>query len=115
MAWPETASPYERRSIIRGMRVRDEGGALLGFVARLSDTHLYVRRWPFSRTWGEVSMSRVRHVSRGAVELEGRGHTEVAPRSLHGEITTQTLPLVEPGGVPASDAAAPAEPEASHT
>ncbi|MCP3059241.1 hypothetical protein LXT21_10695 [Myxococcus sp. K38C18041901] len=114
MAWPETASPYERRSIIRGMRVRDEGGALLGYVAMLSDTHLYLRRWPFSRKWGEVPMARVRHVSRGAVELEGRGLTEVAPHSPHGEITTQTLPLVEPGGVPEADAA-PAEAEASPT
>ncbi|MCY1000494.1 hypothetical protein OWM54_25450 [Myxococcus sp. MISCRS1] len=115
MAWPETASPYERRSITRGMRVRDEGGALLGYVALLSDTHLYVRRWPFSRTWGEVPMDRVRHVSRGAVELEGRGHTaEVAPRTLHGEITTQTLPLAEPSGLIEPDASQASEPDASH-
>ena len=33
MAWPQAASPYERRSIIRGMRVRDEDGKKLGHVA----------------------------------------------------------------------------------
>lgn len=96
MAWPDTASPYERRSIIRGMRVRDEGGALLGYVALLSGTHIYVRRWPFSQKWGQVPLSRVRHVAPGTVELEGTAPVEVASPSLHGEITTQTLPLVDP-------------------
>ncbi|MCP3099802.1 hypothetical protein LZ198_13085 [Myxococcus sp. K15C18031901] len=96
MAWPEVGSPYERRSIIRGMRVRDEDDTLLGYVAEIGDTHLYVRRWPFSRRWGEVPLSRVRHVARGTVRVEGRGGAAVAPRSLHGEVVTQTLPLPEP-------------------
>ncbi|WP_338863295.1 hypothetical protein [Myxococcus stipitatus] len=96
MAWPEIASPYERRSIVSGMRVRDEEGTFLGYVALVSGEHLYMRRWPFSRHWGQVARARIRHVSPGVVELEGRGAVEVAPRSLHGEITTQTSPLVEP-------------------
>ncbi|WP_223760610.1 hypothetical protein [Myxococcus sp. RHSTA-1-4] len=100
MAWPESASPYERRSIIQGMRVRDEGGKKLGHVALIGQEHLYVRRWPFSLHWTEVPLSRVRHVSRGEVLLEGRsaGRRVEAGRALHGEIPTLTHPLTEPGG-----------------
>ena len=100
MAWPEPASPYERRSIIQGMRVRDEGGKKLGHVALIGQEHLYVRRWPFSLHWTEVPLSRVRHVSRGEVLLEGRsaGRRVEADRALHGEIPTLTHPLAEPGG-----------------
>ncbi|MCE9670823.1 hypothetical protein LY474_23735 [Myxococcus stipitatus] len=97
MAWPDERSPYERRSIIRGMRVRDEDDTLLGYVAEVGDTFIYVRRWPFSRRWGQVPLTGVRHVSRGTVRVEGRGGVAMAPRSLHGEVVTQTLPLVEPG------------------
>ncbi|WP_342376785.1 hypothetical protein NVS55_36205 [Myxococcus stipitatus] len=96
MAWPETASPYERRSIVSGMRVRDGAGTFLGYVTRISGEHLYLRRWFLSRHWGQVPLSRIRHVTRGVVELEGSGAVDVAPRSLHGEIATQTFPLVEP-------------------
>ncbi|MCY1019323.1 hypothetical protein [Pyxidicoccus sp. MSG2] len=100
MAWPESASPYERRSIVQGMRVRDEDGKKLGHVALIGQEHLYVRRWPFSPHWTEVPLSRVRHVARGEVLLEGRsaGRQVVASRSLHGEIPTQTHPLTEPAG-----------------
>lgn len=100
MGWPESASPYERRSIIRGMRVRDEDGKKLGHVALIGQEHLYVRRWPFSLHWAEVPLSRVRHVSRGDVLLEGRaeGRRVEADRALHGEIPTQTHPLAEPAG-----------------
>ncbi|NTX11349.1 hypothetical protein HUA74_08110 [Myxococcus sp. CA051A] len=97
MAWPDMASPYERRSIIRGMRVRDEEGTFLGYVALLSGVHIYVRPWPFSRRWGQLPMSRVRHVTPGTVVLEGRGPADAVTPELYEEITTQTLPLVEPG------------------
>lgn len=100
MAWSESTSPYERRSIIRGMRVRDEDGRKLGHVALIGQRHLYVRRWPFSPHWGEVPLERVRHVSRGEVWLEGReaGRVVEADKALHGEIPTQTHPLADPVG-----------------
>ena len=100
MAWPDSASPYERRSIIRGMRVHDEEGKKLGHVALIGQEHLYVRRWPFSLHWAEVPLSRVRQVTRGAVVLEGRtlGPLVEADKALHGEIPTQTHPLAEPVG-----------------
>jgi hypothetical protein len=100
MAWSEATSPYERRSIIRGMRVRDEDGRKLGHVALIGQEHLYVRRWPFSLRWGEVPLARVRHVSRGEVWLEGReaGRRVEADKALHGEIPTQTHPLADPVG-----------------
>ncbi|WP_211193880.1 hypothetical protein [Pyxidicoccus fallax] len=104
MAWPELASPYERRSIIQGMKVRDEGGKKLGHVAFIGQEHLFVRRWPFSLHWSEVPLSRVRHVARGSVVLEGRfpnGLPET-DKALRGEIPTQTYPLVEPPGVGAA-------------
>ncbi|MBU8899709.1 hypothetical protein DRW03_24890 [Corallococcus sp. H22C18031201] len=89
------ASPLERRSIVQGMRVRDEDGALLGYVAFIGQEHLYVRRWPFSRQWGEVPLSAVRQVLAGAVRVEGRGPAVMtpAPPGLHGEIPTQTFPV----------------------
>lgn len=100
MAWPESASPYERRSIIQGMRVLDGAGKKLGHVALIGQEHLYVRRWPFSLHWSEVPLSRVRHVSRGAVELEGTsaGRRVEADKALRGEIPTQTYPLTDPMG-----------------
>jgi hypothetical protein len=100
MAWPQAASPYERRSIIRGMRVRDEDGKKLGHVAFIGQAHVFVRRWPFSLHWSEVPLSRVRHVSRGAVVLEGRFPEGLPPtdKALRGEIPTQTYPLTDPVG-----------------
>ncbi len=100
MAWPETASPYARRSIIQGMRVHDEAGTKLGHVALIGQEHLYVRRWPFSLHWAEVPLSRVRQVTRGEVVLGGReaGRLVAADKALHGEIPTQTHPLAEPEG-----------------
>ncbi|MCP3139687.1 hypothetical protein [Pyxidicoccus xibeiensis] len=100
MAWPESGSPFERRSIIQGMRVRAGDGTKLGYVAVVGEEHLYVRRWPFSRWWAEVPMSRVRHVGRGAVLLEGQdaGRRVPAGRPEAGELPTYTLPLTEPAG-----------------
>ncbi len=100
MAWPEEASPYERRSIIRGMRVRDGDGKKLGYVAHIGQEHLFVRRWPFSLHWSAVPLSRVRRVTQGAVLLEGRGPGLLQPadKRLYGEIPTQTAPLPEPVG-----------------
>ncbi|MFP2927024.1 hypothetical protein ACLESO_17845 [Pyxidicoccus sp. 3LG] len=100
MAWPGSASPYERRSIIQGMRVRTEDGTKLGYVALIGREHLYVRHWPFARWWTQVPLSRVRHVARGAVLLEGRdtGRRVPAEREAHRELPTHTLPLAEPAG-----------------
>ncbi|WP_241758977.1 hypothetical protein [Pyxidicoccus parkwayensis] len=100
MAWPDSGSPYERRSIVQGMRVRDEDGKKLGHVALIGQEHLYVRRWPFSPHWTEVPLARVRHVSRGEVLLEGRaaGRQVKAGREAHGEIPTLTHPLTETAG-----------------
>ncbi|MFP2904980.1 hypothetical protein ACLESD_07980 [Pyxidicoccus sp. 3LFB2] len=100
MAWPESASPFERRSIIQGMRVHDGGGKKLGHVALIGQEHLYVRRSPFSRHWTEVPLARVRQVTRGAVLLEGQesGRQVAADRRLHGEIPTHTHPLTELAG-----------------
>lgn len=99
MAWPEAASPFERRSIIRGMKVRDESGRKLGHVAHIGQEHLFVRRWPFSRHWFAAPLARVARVTRGAVVLEGRGaELRPADRRLFGEIPTQTAPLVDPAG-----------------
>ncbi|WP_426755378.1 hypothetical protein [Myxococcus sp. Y35] len=100
MAWPTIASPYERRSLTSGLRVRDESGAMLGYVALIGQEHFYARRWPFSRRWTEYPLSRVRHVSRGAVLLEGQmpGRVVAADRGAHAEIPTQTMPLAELDG-----------------
>jgi hypothetical protein len=100
MAWPAAASPYERRSIIRGMRVRDGSGRKLGHVALIGEEHLFVRRWPFSRHWFAVPRARVTRVTRGAVILEGVGAELLRPADprLLGEIPTQTAPLAEPQG-----------------
>ncbi|QDE93267.1 hypothetical protein BHS06_32150 [Myxococcus xanthus] len=97
MAWPTVASPYERRSLTSGLRVRDESGAMLGYVALIGREHLYARRWPFSRQWTEFPLARVRHVSRGSVFLEGQmpGRVVAADKGAHAEIPTQTLPLAE--------------------
>ncbi|MFP2960619.1 hypothetical protein ACLEPN_23055 [Myxococcus sp. 1LA] len=97
MAWPTVASPFERRSLTSGLRVRDESGAMLGYVALIGQEHLYARRWPFSREWTEFPLSRVRHVSRDSVFLEGQspGRVVAADRGAHQEIPTQTRPLAE--------------------
>ncbi len=115
MAWPEIASPYERRSLTSGLRVRDESGAMLGYVALISQEHLYARRWPFSRHWTEYPLSRVRHVSRDTVLLEGEAPGRVVPadKSAHAEIPTQTLPLAVLDGTEHSDSEAVDAPPAA--
>ena len=119
MAWPDIASPYERRSLTSGLRVRDESGAMLGYVALIGQEHLYARRWPFSRHWTEYALSRVRHVSRDTVLLEGQtpGRVVTADKSAHAEIPTQTLPLAQRDEPDMEDSltadAAPAEAEST--
>ncbi len=100
MAWPEAASPFERRSIIRGMKVRDESGRKLGHVAHIGEVHLFVRRWPFSLRWSAVPKAKVARVTRGAVILEGQGAELLVPADKHlfGEIPTQTAPIPDPVG-----------------
>ncbi|MHA7634348.1 hypothetical protein [Corallococcus sp. M7] len=95
MAFDDT--PSERRSIISGMRVRSADGKLLGYVALIGQEHLYVRRSPFvrHRDWKEAPLSAVGRVLQGAVILkEGTGPLAHADAMFHGEIPTQTLPLV---------------------
>ena len=92
MAFDDT--PFERRSIISGMRVRASDGKLLGYVALIGQEHLYVRRSPFNRHWKEVPLSAVGRVLQGAVILrEGTGPLTKADATFHGEIPTQTHPL----------------------
>ncbi|WP_404368379.1 hypothetical protein ACIHQR_03880 [Corallococcus coralloides] len=100
MAFDDT--PFERRSIIGGMRVRSADGKPLGYVAFIGQEHLYVRHSPFTRHWKEVPLSAVGRVLRGAVVLrEGTGPLVPADKLHHGEILTLTLPLaLVPGAAP---------------
>ncbi|WP_223639000.1 hypothetical protein [Corallococcus sp. EGB] len=92
MAFDDT--PFERRSIVGGMRVRAPDGKFLGYVAFIGQEHLYVRHSPFSHHWKEVPLSAVGRVLRGAVVLrEGTGPLVAADKLHHGEILTQTHPL----------------------
>ncbi|RKH57421.1 hypothetical protein [Corallococcus aberystwythensis] len=92
MAFDET--PFERRSIIGGMRVCSADGKHLGYVAFIGQEHLYVRRSPFTRNWKEVPLSAVGRVLRGAVVLrEGTGPLVAADKQHHGEILSLTHPL----------------------
>jgi hypothetical protein len=92
MAFDDT--PFERRSIIGGMRVRSADGKMLGYVAFIGQEHLYVRHSPFTRHWKEVPLSAVGRVLPGAVVLrEGTGPLVPADKQHHGEILSQTHPL----------------------
>ena len=92
MAFDDT--PFERRSIIGGMRVRAADGTMLGYVAFIGQGHLYVRGSPFTRHWKEVPLEAVGRVLQGAVVLRAdAGPLVPADRLHHGEILSLTHPL----------------------
>ena len=96
MAWK--GSPFERRSIQAGMRVRTEDGTALGRVAVIGREVLYVRRRRFSRGWRAVPLARVCRVTGGDVYVTGTPTevSEVVTRErLLTEIPTYTHPLAE--------------------
>lgn len=91
MAFDDT--PFERRSIIGGMRVRAADGTKLGYVAFIGQGHLYVRHSPFSRRWREVPLDDVVRVLQGAVVLREGASLVPADRLHHGELLSMTHPL----------------------
>lgn len=93
--WME--SPFERRSIQHAMKVRDQEGAVLGRVACIGQTVLFVRQ-RFSRKLWAVPLSHVERVTGRGVYVSGRAHAAVEPVGdrLRTEIVTAVHPLAEP-------------------
>jgi len=104
-------SPFERRSIQHWMKVRDQDGKVLGRVAYVGETVLFVRK-RFSRKVWAVSRSRVERVTGRGVYVSGRAREVLEPEGgrLHTELITATFPLAEPprSGMAAADQRAPA-------
>jgi hypothetical protein len=94
-AWME--SPFERRSIQHAMKVRDQDGKVLGKVACIGETVLFVRQ-RFSRRLWAVPLSHVQRVTGDGVYVSGREHAAVEPVGdrLRTEIITAVHPLAEP-------------------
>lgn len=90
-------SPFERRSIQHAMKVRDHEGAVLGRVACIGQTVLFVRQ-RFSRRLWAVPLSHVERVTGRGVYVSGRAHAAVEPVGdrLRTEIVTAVHPLAEP-------------------
>lgn len=90
-------SPFERRSIQHGMKVRDQDGKVLGKVACIGETVLFVRQ-SFSRKVWAVPLTRVQRVTGKGVYATGRGREALEPEAgrLHTEIVTAIHPLTEP-------------------
>jgi hypothetical protein len=95
VAWWE--SPFERRSIQYWMKVHDQDGKVLGRVACIGETVLFVRR-RFSRKVWAVPLSRVARVTGRGVYVSGRAREALEPEGgrLHAELVTATFPLAEP-------------------
>jgi hypothetical protein len=96
VGWLE--SPFERRSIQHAMKVRDQEGKVLGRVACIGQTVLFVRQ-RFSRKLWAVPLSHVERVTgKGGVYVSGRAHAAVEPVGdrLRTEIVTAIHPLAEP-------------------
>jgi hypothetical protein len=98
VGWLE--SPFERRSIQHAMKVRDQEGTVLGRVACIGETVLFVRQ-RFSRKLWAVPLSHVERVTGKGVYVSGRAHAAVEPVGdrLRTELVTATYPLAEPSGV----------------
>ncbi|PTL83496.1 hypothetical protein DAT35_13455 [Vitiosangium sp. GDMCC 1.1324] len=92
-------SPFERRSIQHGMKVRGQDGKVLGHVAFIGETVLFVRQ-RFSRELKAVPLSHVERVTGRGVYVLGRSHGAVEPVGdrLGREIITFVYPLAEPFG-----------------
>jgi hypothetical protein len=95
VSWLE--SPFERRSIQHWMKVHDQDGAVLGRVAYIGETVLFVRP-RFSRKVWAVPLSRVERVTGRGVYVAGRAREVLEPEGgrLHTELITATCPLTEP-------------------
>lgn len=90
-------SPFERRSIQHAMKVRDHEGAVLGRVACIGQSVLFVRQ-RFSRKVWAVPLSHVERVNGRGVYVSGRafGALEPVGDRLRTEIVTAIHPLAEP-------------------
>lgn len=90
-------SPFERRSIQHAMKVRDQEGRVLGRVACIGETVLFVRQ-RFSRKLWAVPLSHVERVTGDGVYVSGRAREAVEPVGdrLRTEIVTAVHPLTEP-------------------
>lgn len=99
-SWLE--SPFERRSIQHWMKVRGQDGKVLGRVACIGQTVLFVRR-RFSRKLWAVPLSHVERVTGQGVFVTGRAGEAVEPvgNLLDTEIITAVHPLAEPSRAPA--------------
>jgi len=97
MAVDWLASPFERRSIQHAMKVHDQDGKVLGKVACVGQTVLFVRQ-RFSRKVWAVPLSHVERVAGYSVYVSGRAHEVLEPEAgrLDTEIVTATYPLAEP-------------------
>ena len=95
VGWLE--SPFERRSIQHAMKVRDHDGTVLGRVACIGQTVLFVRQ-RFSRKVWAVPLSRVERVSGRGVFVAGHARDVLEPEAgrLRTELVTATYPLAEP-------------------
>lgn len=97
MAQNWMGSPFERRSIQPSMKVRSADGTVLGRVALIGETVLFVRL-RFSRKLRAVPLSRLMRVTGRSVYVSGRPDEVLEPVGdrLRTEITTHVYPLAEP-------------------
>jgi hypothetical protein len=93
-------SPFERRSLQAGMRVRTADGRTLGRVARVGQTRFYVRK-RLSKVWVAVALARVERIHVMDVYVSGTAGEVAEPvtrEMLEAEIPTYTHPLAEASG-----------------
>jgi hypothetical protein len=93
-------SPFERRSLQAGMRVRTSDGQTLGRVACVGQTRFYIRK-RFSKRWVAVALARVERIHVGDVFVSGTAAEVAEPvtrEMLAAEIPTYTHPLAEASG-----------------
>lgn len=90
-------SPFERRSIQHWMKVLDRDGKVLGRVACIGQTVLFVRRRFTHKVWA-VPLARVERVTGKGVYVAGREREALEPEAgrLRTEIVTAIHPLAEP-------------------
>jgi len=94
-------SPFERRSIQHAMKVRDEDGTVLGRVAGVGQTVVFMRK-RFSRELWAVPLSHVERVTGEGVYVSGKafGALEPVGDRLRTEVITVVHPLAEPSHEP---------------
>jgi hypothetical protein len=89
-------SPFERRSIQHAMKVRDEDGHVLGRVAGIGETVVFMRK-RFSRELWAVPLSHVLRVTGEGVFVSGKALEALEPVGdrLRTEVVTAIHPLTE--------------------